>query len=555
MPTSFIHAVPHIVGALEACSPESVLDVGIGFGKYGVILREVLEVSYGRYFKEGWKVLIDGIEAFEEYHNPIHDFVYNRVYYEDMEVCLPSLPVYDVVLLIDVLERFEKEKGKKIIQNLLQHARKSLLVSTPRFPAKQDSYLGNSFELHRSRWHILDFVDFDFAYCYFPLGNNGAQVFQIFPSISHRCLSVDNVLFEATLSPTEKILTIGFFLPHKYLTGGMKILLDYLVALSRRGHRIVIFFRGEDEKLPEWYARDGFKPWRNIAVPNGKSLQPLIKDLDILVAGFFTQLEELQGLSVPVVLFEQGSEYLFGDYGDLHPHSPVRQLLWKAYTSPVPIITVSPLLEQILRVRFGRKALVVPNGVDINFYHPGSKGESNTILLVGNPALPFKGFDVAFLALQKAWNVFPHFRVIWACQQKPNVRGISFPLSFVLVPSQEELASLYRQATVLLFTSWYEGFGLPPLEAMASGTAVVATDCGGIRTYAWEGENVLLAEPGDVDSLAYALLFLLQNPVARKIMEQRGREVALDFSIEKSVMKFEEALYRVINVSNYLVKR
>lgn len=77
---------------------------------------------------------------------------------------------------------------------------------------------------------------------------------------------------------------------------------------------------------------------------------------------------------------------------------------------------------------------------------------------------------------------------------------------------------------------------------MASGTAVVATDCGGIRTYAQEGYNALLAEPGDVDSLAYALVFLLQNEEARKVLEERGRATALEFSLEKQALKFEEVL-------------
>lgn len=144
MPTSFIHAVPTIVETVTALSPESILDIGIGFGKYGVLLREALEVAHLRYHREDWKI-------------------------------------HDVVLRIDVLEHFEKEKGKRLIAELLKHAKQSLLISTPRFPAPQEAYLDNLFEAHRSRWHIPDFVDFDFAYRYLPLGNNGAQIFHLFP--------------------------------------------------------------------------------------------------------------------------------------------------------------------------------------------------------------------------------------------------------------------------------------------------------------------------------------------------------------------------------------
>lgn len=154
-------------------------------------------------------------------------------------------------------------------------------------------------------------------------------------------------------------MKIGFLLPHKHLTGGMKMLLEYLKVLSRRGHQIVTIFRDNDEKLPEWYSGERTTNWRHIAVPREQPLHPFVSDLDVLVVGFFTQLGELQELPVPTVLFEQGSEFLFGDYGDLSPHAPVRMLLSKTYTTP-PIIAVSHPLRHILEVRFGRKALVVP---------------------------------------------------------------------------------------------------------------------------------------------------------------------------------------------------
>ena len=151
MPLSFVQAIPVVIEQVAHLKPSSILDVGIGFGKYGVLLREALELPYERYAKSQWKVTIDGVEAFEGYRNPIHEFAYNRVFYGRIEDILPSLDQYDVILLIDVLEHFEKEEGRKLLRDLLLHARKSLLVATPRFPALQGAYLGNAFETHRSR--------------------------------------------------------------------------------------------------------------------------------------------------------------------------------------------------------------------------------------------------------------------------------------------------------------------------------------------------------------------------------------------------------------------
>ena len=64
MPTSYFEAIPDLIAAVKAESPESVLDVGIGFGKYGLLLREVLDVAALRYRREDWHVRIDGVEAF-----------------------------------------------------------------------------------------------------------------------------------------------------------------------------------------------------------------------------------------------------------------------------------------------------------------------------------------------------------------------------------------------------------------------------------------------------------------------------------------------------------
>jgi len=59
----------------------------------------------------------------------------------------------------------------------------------------------------------------------------------------------------------------------------------------------------------------------------------------------------------------------------------------------------------------------------------------------------------------------------------------------------ETLAKLYSSFDVFMFTSYRMGFGVPPLEAMASGTVVATMDCGGVRDYAVDGYNSLVTQP------------------------------------------------------------
>lgn len=179
MPSSYFQAISHIVNEVLKYKPSSVLDLGVGFGKYGVILREVLDVPYRRYDREDWAVTIDGIEGFSAYRNPIHDFVYNHAHYGLIEDVLPGLGVYDVVLMVDLVEHFDKPQGLEVLRLALAHTRSALIVSTPLVPAALKPYMGNVLDLHRSAWGPADFAAFRHDYCVIPVGGGGAQVITI----------------------------------------------------------------------------------------------------------------------------------------------------------------------------------------------------------------------------------------------------------------------------------------------------------------------------------------------------------------------------------------
>jgi hypothetical protein len=156
MPTSFYGQISTILDFIVKEGPRTILDVGIGFGKYGVLCRELLDITSGRYWKDDWRIRIDGIEGFSEYRNPIHDYAYDRVYYGLIQEVLDKLEIkYDMALMIDVLEHFNKEEGYKAVDRLLKKCR-MLLISVPAIPSDQ-SYLSNELEKHRSVWKPGDF--------------------------------------------------------------------------------------------------------------------------------------------------------------------------------------------------------------------------------------------------------------------------------------------------------------------------------------------------------------------------------------------------------------
>src|SRR5262245_13362783 len=100
------------------------------------------------------------------------------------------------------------------------------------------------------------------------------------------------------------------------------------------------------------------------------------------------------------------------------------------------------------------------------------------------------------------------------------------------------LAVMYRLAGVFVFPSLYEGFGLPPLEAMASGTPVVASNVSSLPEVA--GDAAVLVDPYDPAAIADGIYRVLTDETLRRALRQRGLARASEFSWETSVRRVRD---------------
>jgi hypothetical protein len=147
-------------------SPESILDVGVGFGKYGFLSREYLELWNGKGKYCDWRIRIDGIEACKDYLTPVHRFIYNDIYIGNAIDILPNLEAkYELILLIDVLEHFEYDQGILLL-NQCASIGKNIIVSTPHDIGigNRGNIFGNAFEIHRFQWNKKHFRMFKNIY-------------------------------------------------------------------------------------------------------------------------------------------------------------------------------------------------------------------------------------------------------------------------------------------------------------------------------------------------------------------------------------------------------
>ncbi len=152
MPSSNYNQISHIMDIIMRTRPESLLDIGVGFGKFGFLCREYLELWDGRDVYGQWQRRIDGIEVCEKYITPLQKMIYNNIYIGNALEVLPTLDyLYVVILIIDVLEHFDVEDGIRLLEECTRLGR-SILVSTPKDISEQGAAFGNEHERHRFQW-------------------------------------------------------------------------------------------------------------------------------------------------------------------------------------------------------------------------------------------------------------------------------------------------------------------------------------------------------------------------------------------------------------------
>lgn len=143
-------------------NPRSIIDIGPGFGKYGFLSREFLELWYKTEGYGNWERKIDAVEVFPEYITPVHDYIYDNIFQGNALEVLPKLEKkYDLMLLIDVIEHLNYHDGKKLLENCFEKTR-NVIISTPLSlgPEPQGEAFSNKNEAHLFEWKEKHFKNY-----------------------------------------------------------------------------------------------------------------------------------------------------------------------------------------------------------------------------------------------------------------------------------------------------------------------------------------------------------------------------------------------------------
>lgn len=216
------------------------------------------------------------------------------------------------------------------------------------------------------------------------------------------------------------------------------------------------------------------------------------------------------------------------------------------------LITVSTSSADDIAADFGvapQQLRTVPLGVDTGLFRPREIPRvPGRIVAVASADKPLKGIAHLLHALARLRHRHEvELRLVAKLEPNgPTEKLIAeLGLADIVTPvsgmSDEELAALLASAEIAAIPSMYEGFSLPAVEAMASGTPLIASRAGALPEVV--GDCATLVAPGDVDALTDALDALLRDPDQRRRMGTDGRRRALDLFSWSAVAAQTVAVY------------
>lgn len=225
------------------------------------------------------------------------------------------------------------------------------------------------------------------------------------------------------------------------------------------------------------------------------------------------------------------------------------------------IVCISESTRRDMLRLYGRlDALVeaVPLAVGADFgpgRRPAHPIPGDYLLFLGNRGT-YKDFAVAAEAFAAIRAEYPGLLLVavgggkFSADERENLRRLAIEASVKRVDATDpELAGLFGGALAFVFPSRYEGFGLPTLEAMASGTTVVLADSSSHPEVG--GDVALYFPPGDADALAAQLRRLLGDLALRESLIARGLERAAGFTWQRTAERTRDVYTEVMRRADH----
>jgi len=338
--------------------------------------------------------------------------------------------------------------------------------------------------------------------------------------------------------------------------GGLKVMYQYANQLAKKGHDVVIYhakhtswttngnlkkgkfffqkhFLVPEEKGPVWYDLDpSIKSFEILKVDN-----VLIHNADIILCTWWATATEISFLNK-----RKGQKFnLIQDYEAVMTNHP--ELVDKSFLLNLHHIVIANYLAELLESKTNKRPPVIPNAIDPRQFFMETpieqKNRFNICMLYSDDKR--KGTAYGLEALKIVAQKYPEIKVhLFGVYQKPM---IPFPDTFEYHYQPDNLREIYNNAAIFISPSIHEGWGLPPMEAMACGCACVCTKVGGHVDFMIDEQTVLFVEVAQFKQMAEKIITLIENDNLRMQLAKQANNHIKQFSWEQSCNKLEQLFY------------
>jgi glycosyltransferase involved in cell wall biosynthesis len=317
--------------------------------------------------------------------------------------------------------------------------------------------------------------------------------------------------------------------------GGCRVVTQLANGLAHYGHEVeIVMLRREPVYWPT-----------TASIKRVRAITPeVIPKADVIIPNFFVTV-------MPAYESKQGKILrLSNGYEPLWTKGMQKRLAEKTYRIPVPVLSITDSLRRFIRTRIGRDSMVARPGIDHSVFRPQPKAPSRKkrifyIYRAESHGYQMKGGRDFLAAMKIVMRAMPHVELHMVSTEKTPIET-DLPYILRRAKSDQKMAHLYASSDLFVVSSWYESMSLPVLEAMACGTPVVTTACGGIDDFAVNEKNCLITPTRNPQRLAGAIMRILQDDDLRRRLSEEGRKTAVEWTWERFYREANDAVYRCV---------
>jgi len=350
-------------------------------------------------------------------------------------------------------------------------------------------------------------------------------------------------------------MKINYILPCWLKSGGIRIIVEYANRLTNKGHDIKLYYpiKGYDHYRGQFRPIVKFKKKINSLLKRGikydknifdnrceviavKSIaDSFIRNADITIATSWPTSYDVVNLSK----IKGKKVYFIQDYETWNSNLT---LVDYSYKLPLNKVTISNYLKVLLKEKFGQNSDVILNGINYDIFNCKKMKHNNKIkILFLYYNLRKKNMPFALKVVSEIHNKYKEIEICSFGYLKDKV--IPEYVNFYENPSDSRIVDLYCDSNIFIYTSLVEGFALPPAEAMACNTAVVAIKSGAIPDYSEHMKTAYLVEGSNTSDFIYGIEMFINDSDFRNIVSQNAYNyIRQKLNWEISISKFESYL-------------